>query len=201
MKATWLNRFMLLLIIGLGSMLTACAQVHTETTYADVAFSDRVAQADLIVVGKVTNISQTLWNQDSGEYWEETSADGSTLITGISYYTIDIEVNQSVVADVAAATVAVTAIGENTLVGEAASSEQNDQLKVGDEVVVFAQKSEMAWRENGTRSILQLMGIPNESYLIKGEDGLYHSVNSSVPAISLEDLIDDITEQRSVAGS
>lgn len=202
MKTIWINRFVILLIFVLGSALTACSEVHTEATYANVTYDERVEQADTIVVGKVTNISESLWNQDSGEYWEEKSGDGSTIYTGISYTTFDIEVSQFIVGDADVTTITVTTVGESPFISEAGSSQQNELVKIGDEVVVFAQHTELAWRGGGTRSILQLMGVPNESYLVKGTDGLYHSASTSPdPAISLENLINEITERRSTEGS
>lgn len=198
MKTSWLKQTTWLLILLWGSALVSCTQVYTETTYADVTYDQRVAQADLIVAGKITHISETLWNQDSGAYWEEKSADGSTVYTGVAYYTIDIEVSQSIVANAENKPVTLVVVGESIL---SSNDTPTNPLQVGSEVVMFAEEAGLAWRGGGTHPILELMGVPSESYLLKGADGLYHSANSAIPPSSLEDLIREIATKRTAGGA
>ena len=195
MNMKGIGRLWLLVGLVASNLLAACTQVHTEATYVELSLDQRVEGASIVAVGKVTDISETLWNQDNGQYWEEPSDDGGTIYTAISYYTVDIEVSQFVVADVESATITVVGVGDSVAVGEGQDG-ANGGLEVGDEVIVFAQRTELAWRGEQTRPILELMGVPTESYLIKGADGLYHSNNSSQAAISLDELMAKVATQR-----
>lgn len=49
---------------------------ETESVY--FIQEELLAEADIIFVGKVLTISPTRWNQDSGEYWTETTVEGVT---------------------------------------------------------------------------------------------------------------------------
>lgn len=184
-----INRLGMFLVLLVCSWLVACAQPHTEATYTELTLEQRMEQATIIVAGTVTNVSGVLWNQDNGEYWEEDSEDGGTIYTGTAYYTVDIEVDQFIAGSAETNVLTVTAIGDTP-------DQASGELVVGNEVVVFAQQTDMAWRGGGTRPILELMGVPTESYLVKGNDGLYHPANETQGSLSLEDLLAKVAEQR-----
>jgi len=90
-------------------------------------------------------------------------------------------------------------------------------LQNGQEIIVFAMQTELAWRDPsrpielktnpggsayfdiGRRTIITLMGVPANAYLVKGSDGLYYhaeeATNRQEP-VSLDTLIQDISQER-----
>jgi hypothetical protein len=67
-------------------------------------------------------------------------------------------------------------------------------LKVGDEAVIFAIQTDLAWRD-GTRPILELIGSPTDAHFIRGDDGLYHGRPNEKP-VSLKELITQVAQRR-----
>jgi hypothetical protein len=223
------NTKTLLLAFGatLGLLLAACTSpessvervehvesvehVEVSSCYVEASFEDRIEQSNLIFTGTVMNMSPTRWNQDSGEYWEEEVDD--TIYTALSFYTVEISVDKLIVADhqIDDDRVILTILGANpstseegvvTEYGLVSSSLDGDvpDWQVGDEIVVFARQTELAWRD-GKRPIWQLIGLPTESYLVKGDDGLYYFQNSDAEranVLSLETLITQIAQRRQV---
>ena len=182
-----------ILFLFLAVLLTACTQRQFSAVYADMTFDERIAQANSAITGKVLQISPTLWNQDSGQYWE------SDQTSALPYFTIEIAIDRVIFADEPLnETLIVTAIGQSPVGNQDADNdiqaEQSVNLQVGDEVVVLAQKTEMAWRD-GSRAIWQLMGLPSESFLRQGTDGLYYLGNTVQG--SLENVIEQIHAKRS----
>lgn len=55
-----------------------------------------IKNADVIVAGKVIAIGETRWNQDSGQYWEETFQYGAyeTIVSALPYYEITMSVDR-----------------------------------------------------------------------------------------------------------
>lgn len=181
-----------ILFLFLVVLLTACTQRQFSAVYTDMTFDERIAQANSAIAGKVLQISPTLWNQDSGQYWE------SDQTTALPYFTIEIAVDRVIFADEPLKeTLTVTVIGQSPVGSLDADNdiqaEQSVNLQVGDEVVVLAQKTEMAWRD-GSRPIWQLMGLPSESYLQKGADGLFYL--AGVVQGSLEQVIEQVATKR-----
>lgn len=89
-------------------------------------------------------------------------------------------------------------------------------LQVGQELLVFAGQIEIAWRDPsrpielltqpdgttyfdiGRRSVITLLGLPSNAYLVKGNDGLYHpapgATNHEEP-ISLDTLLPELSAE------
>lgn len=188
--AIWL----LLMILSLAACGTE--QLSIETSYADVAINEQIEQADIIFAGRITGISETLWNQDSGEYWEEIVKDEveETLHTALPYYTIEFAVVQPIINVQKGETLVVTVIGTSPLEKQQAEDSEYS-LRVGSEVVMFVRHSEMAWRD-GQRPILQLMSAPEKSCFVRGNDGLYQTAHQGERRLSLEELIIRIEQER-----
>lgn len=186
-------------LLLMALFLTACGaeqvQLFSEASYADVAIDEQIEQANIIFAGTVTNISKTLWNQDSGEYWEEVVKDegGETLHVALPYYTIELVVDQPIVNTQKGETLVVTVIGTSPLEEQQASSKYS--LQVGSEVVIFLRRSEMAWRD-GKRPILQLMSAPEKSCFLRGDDGLYQTAHQNEGMTSLDKLMARIERRR-----
>ncbi len=189
--------------------------------------------ADLIFAGKVLDISPTRWNQDSGEYWTETTEEGMTaegeqLTTTLSawpVYEVRLSVTQPIIDKIGVnQEVVLTLLGKSPIeavINDTTNGIQVDaetvNLQIGQELVVFAIQTELAWRgpnrpvelitnpdgtsyfDVGRRSIITLMGVHANAYLLKGSDGLYYhsekATNRQEP-ISLDSLTQDIFQKQ-----
>ena len=174
-----------------------------SASYAYVPFVEMIKYADLILTGQVTNIGETKWNQDSGEYWEETFKDeiGETTIPALPYYEVTISPAQIIVDALG--------INEDQLVVTVVGMSGENNLKTGDEMYTFVRQGEMAWYdgnvtynaktysfETGWKSVLFFTGAPDQSYLLKGPDGQYQFVENyeQLGPFSLDELINLIQE-------
>lgn len=185
-------------------------RVSMDFCYAVMTREEMIDQADLIFVGKVVNITPTRWNQDSGEYWDEDETPESD--SDLMYHEIELAILQPIVDRLGAGEKVVITVLGNSPVGpqpevrihgqpviiEDADSPAHD-LKVGDQALIFAEQREIAWRGGGMHPVLTLMGYPQDSYLIQGEDGLYHFWRSDLePPLSLEELLAQIEARREI---
>src|SRR5574341_921076 len=82
-------------------------------------------------------------------------------------------------------------VGDEIVIGGGAAH----NLQVGQSGVFFVTYKELAWR-GGTKSVLRFMGDPGYSYLLQGEDGLYHHGAPEGKVLSLDDLVKLINEHR-----
>lgn len=177
---------------------TSSITIEQEYSYFSLTREEMIDQAGVIFLGKVVNISSTQWNQDSGEPWYD-EATGA----GLQLHSIEFEVLQPIVDTVGLdKKVTITALGISPLDNQA-NKEGNEvmtqggpdhNLKVGDEAVIFAVKTDLAWRD-GTRPILELIGDPMDAHFIRGDDGLYHGRPNEKP-VSLKELITQIAQRR-----
>lgn len=209
--------------------------VNIEAEHILLTREDMLEQADIIFVGKVTNISPTRWNQDSGQYWQEVTEEGvaekgerlTTTHSAWPIHEIELSIVQPIVDEIGIdEKVILTLIGKSpvdnisqTNNGETIQIEGDSShaLQIGDEIIVFAVRTEIAWRDPnrpiklvtnedgvtyfdiGKRSIIDFIGIPSDSYLIKGDNGLFYSVEGATEyhePISLDQLIKRIGEKR-----
>ena len=69
------------------------------------------------------------------------------------------------------------------------------QFAVGQEMVVLARRSEIAWREGGTREVLAFAAWPTDAYF-SGGSGQYRRNNSELPGMTLAELSEYIQEWR-----
>ena len=160
--------------------------LDVDVTYQALTFDQMATQAGAILAGRVTRISPTRWNQDSGQYWEDVTVDAAGLETSngaLPYYEIELAVSESIVDALGldaqvdkGQPVVLTVIGMNpdqdpdTAIGVAAmtAADGEARLHVGDSVVAFTQPTRMAWR-TGTRPILAPMGAPEQGLRRIGE--------------------------------
>lgn len=154
--------------------------VRQFSHYATVTYPEMVAQAGAIWVGKVAGIGPTLWNQDSGEMWDN----------GMQLHYVHIEVLQPIVENIKLeGTVRVTVLGASPLDGYA-----DHDLQVGEQAVFFARATQLAWR-GGTKPIIELLGNPADSYLKMDGSNRYSGALRLGP-IELDDLISEIERLR-----
>lgn len=163
--------------------------IEVEFLYEKLSFSQRIRRSDAIFTGLITHVSETQWNQDSGEYWEDYSADGTTLYTALPVHFVELSLVESIDSKVQ--------VGRNvrlTILGNSPvdSPKPEHKLQVGNEVIVFARQTEIVWRD-GVRSVLELMSVPRESYLLRREDGRYAFSNpAAMSPLTLEDLTERV---------
>lgn len=137
-------------------------QVKQQASYAALPYEELINTADVIFVGKLIEISPTKWNQDSGEYWGEEA---------IQYYTLRFEVSEFVEDKIGAnnqKTIEITVLGPSLLDG---NTDYN--LQIGDEVLVFAGQTNLAWCDSGTKSVITLKTDPSLSFFIQNPNGNY----------------------------
>lgn len=187
----------MLVLAGLGALAVAGAawarqgseqtRIGVDVSYMAYDFPQLATGADAVLLGRVTRISPTLWNQDSGEYWEELKVDQQgleTIYPALPYYEIELALERSLVdaanpglkpgAPVVFTVVGMSPLDDPHLVaeGDAARSGEGGELGLteGDRALLFGVRTELAWRQ-GSRPILQLMGEPSGAYLAVAEDG------------------------------
>lgn len=133
--------------------------MHFETI--GMTREEAIKKADLIVAARVTNISATQWNQDSGEYWRETTIEDASQGLETSHsawpiHTIELSVIEPIVDVLGVGqTVTLIVLGKSpapqdpTIEGSSVqiAGQPPHTLKVGDEVIVFATQGEIAWRD------------------------------------------------------
>ena len=176
---------------------TVQPQAHVfEASYEYLTLDELIAQADLIVIGQVIDISPARWNQDSGLFWQ---ADHSSFAT-LPYHQLEIAVSQVLAGDVATdQTLTVTVLGaspagsfdsQDTVVGEPAH-----RLQVGQEQLFLLRQGEIAWRGRRQPAIL-FLGYPGDSYLTQGADHRYRlTQRQDEKALSLEMLQEKIAQK------
>lgn len=165
---------------------------RVDLLYQSISREKAVRSSQVIVRGFVGDVSDTMWNQSSGEYWEEDTPDG-TLLSAIPFYTVRIDPIESLLTDQGriGETVTLTILGESPLAHEGSSP-----FEIGGEVVVFAERGRIAWRK-GTKRVIQLVGAPEESILVLDKGGSFYSpADRSHAFIDLNDLREDIIRLR-----
>jgi hypothetical protein len=166
-------------------------------------------------------IGETRWNQDSGQYWEETFqySGYETIVSALPYYEITMSVDR-LLADspgIKEGQLIITVMGTSLLDHQEEASPIHP--KSGDEIVAFVRQGEIGWRrgeitynkedgslETGRKAAMLLMGGPDNSHLLRNENGLYYRpsaedspfspVEELTSAISLEELAKMVQEKR-----
>ena len=165
---------------------TPTIQIIQLYSFVSIGREEMIDQSDAIFLGRVTDISPTRWNQDSGEEWVD-SESGS----GLQYHTIEFEMFERFVDTLGLGRqVTITALGISPLEGSA-----DHDLQLGDQAVIFAVARDLAWRGGTTRPIVRLTNAPTESYYIQKDDGLYQG-RWNEDSVSLEALIGRVAERR-----
>jgi hypothetical protein len=150
-----------------------------------------IDKADAILVGRVTAISPSSWNQDSGEPWQH--EEGANNPSPLILHTIELEVIEPIIDDIGlGSTITITVLSSSPV--DPSPSEVAHDLQVGDETVIFVRQTDIAWRD-GTRPATLLVGYPRDAHYIKGNDGLYHRKKDSKP-VPLGQLIAEIAKRR-----
>lgn len=165
--------------------------VQTHASYIRLSREEMLKQADAIVAGQVTQVSATRFNQDSGELWEARVGEATPL----ALHYVEVQITEVLAGGVELeekGNVTIAVLGTSSM---DSPSQADHQLKPGDQVIVFLQSAELAWRE-GTRPVWRFVAAPAESALALQSDGLYHDGWRDESPLTLEDLEVQIAQQR-----
>lgn len=182
----------IILFIGAGGMdaflvRSGNLRVESQVDYVALPFDELVKTSDVILVGKVVELTPSRWNQDSGEYWAD----------GMQYHLVRIEVSQFIVDKIGASsqkTIEIMVGGESIAEGN-----YDYNLNVGDEVFAFAGLVDLAWK-GGTKSMLQVSTTPSLAFFVRqnpsGEFAgvIVNQLGQSNVSMPLPDLIAKIEE-------
>ncbi len=158
--------------------------------------ADVLAQTEAAFLGEVTAISPTHFNQDSGQYYG-----GAEAIHTVTFRVIEPLVDEiGLGPEVSLTSLAGSPVDKGHVELEGADIDCYDvtvshQFAVGQEMVVLARRSEIAWREGGTREVLAFAAWPTDAYF-SGGSGQYRRNNSELPGMTLAELSEYIQEWR-----
>jgi len=179
------------------TVVIECIRVVSDIMIAGDA--DVLAETEAAFLGEVIAISPT-HNQDSGQYYTD----------AMGVHTVTFRVIEPIVDEIGLGP-------EVTLTSLAGSPVDNGhvdieggnvacydiyvshQFAIGQQMVVLARRSGIAWREGGTREVLAFAAWPTDAYFFTDEQGHYRRNNSELPAMTLAELSAYIREWR--AGS
>lgn len=202
--------------------------VKVEAEYVVMPQNEMIAEADAIVLGVVTSIAESRWNQADGTYWEDVTFEGKnkeTLHTALLFHEVELTILEPLLDKIGLPPdkIIITELGKspleekNVVIDGVEYENEGYTLAPGDEVIVFLEQGEMAFRDpdkpislqqaedgetyfdSGSRGIVGFLVKPDESFYIKGEDGLYYSPASKEQPISLEILVQEIAAIRDLA--
>jgi hypothetical protein len=122
----------------------------------------QITESDLIVVGTITDISGTCYNQDGGEYYSN----------GLPYFEVRLTVDDYLQQRLGIDTPELVL----TAVGYGLSPHSEWPFAVGDQVLAFVVDRELAWRGTSGRPILRPFDDPTSSFLLAQPDGSFASV-------------------------
>lgn len=145
-------------------------RVEQHASYINLSYENLINQSDIILVGTLSEISPSKWNQDSGEYWSDDS--NPRLATPVEFHMLKFNISKTIIDKIGIndqPTIDITVLGVSPLDGNADYS-----LAVGDNVVVFANKTELIWRGGQTKPIIEVATAPSFDFFIKStKDGLF----------------------------
>jgi hypothetical protein len=174
---------------------TSTPQIVTSSSYIWMSMEEIIKSADAIIEARVESISGTLWNSDDGEPWEP---DFPEEISFSQYVPLDLQIHYItlfVKHDLLqhfnkGKEIEVVVLDNSPRDGFGASHD----LEVGDHIIAFMQKNEIAWK-GCKKQILQFISRPLNSYYKQGKDGNYFHVDGPTP-ISISDIFEMASEIR-----
>lgn len=143
------------------------ALITLEASYAELPPELMVTEADLIFAGEVQAISDSRWNQDSGDYWVE----------GLPYHQVTFFVTHHLKGNIEKEVV-VTILGNNpseSITAQAVMPSPHT-LQIGDEALIFARQTTLTWRGEKSVLAIMLLGNPATSIALKTGEG-YQTTN------------------------
>lgn len=171
--------------------------IIVDFSYEEMTLPERIEAADSVVRGTVLDVSPTLWNQDSGLYWEETLFDdvGETTRTALPYYEVEVSVSDLPLSfRRMGKSVVVTVLGMSPI----DNPFSDFSIAAGDDIVLFARDGAIAWKDGKRREVFMPVGDPHASFLRKDADGLYRELgDESGDGVTLDSIEHDVLFLRS----
>lgn len=130
------------------------SSIKMVAIFADIPLEEQFSDADLSVIGTITNISEMHWNSDDGKAWVKDSTNYRSALLPVFETTIKVE--KVLKGDKAKEAKEITW----TVVGTP------DRLSLNklDKIKIHLKQKDMAWKENGFKAIYGVTGIPELSY-------------------------------------
>lgn len=168
-------------ITGSGFAVGAGRTVCVDFDSASMSPEDRARETRWVVHGIVTSVGSTRWNTDDGRYWDNPSASAATL----PYHVITIAPTELLLDEndalVGSTSVDILIPRMSPVDSNGCGASSVGPFAVGDEVVVFLERRQIAWQTGEMRRFLQTVGDPAGSTLFRSSDGNFHE------ALSMED--------------
>lgn len=137
-----------------------------------LSYDQTLDLSDIVFIGKVTNVSKTSWNQDSGEFWLDTAPNSNVpAVVSLQIHFVDLTVDRYLLDKVSyrdQKTIQLAILGVSP-----ADDGAEYSLKTGDTILVFARKTEIAWREGERRPVITFLSSPDLSYFNQQSDGSF----------------------------
>lgn len=131
--------------------------VDQHFSYTAPAYEQLINDADVVFAGTLKHISHSKWNQDNDEYWTDESP--ARVTTPLQYHTLQFDVSQFIINKTESKDlkkIEITVLGPSPIDGNA-----DYNLSIGDNVVVFARETELAWKEGSHRKpIIEIATAP-----------------------------------------
>lgn len=135
-----------------------------------LSYDQMLDLTDIVFIGKVTNVSKTSWNQDSGQFWLDTAPNVPAVVP-LQIHFVDLAVDRYLLDKVSyrdQKTIQLAILGVSPVDNGAEYS-----LKTGDTILVFARRTEIAWREGERRPVITFLSSPDLSYFNQQSDGSF----------------------------
>ncbi len=173
--------------------------VTISSSYPLLSFEEVIDLSDAIVLGRILDISSTMWNQDSGEFWDDRSSE----ISALPYYQIFLEVIDPISDTLSIPEkFVVTEIGISPVDNQFGSEDTGSKIQfrtsegfeqIGDVGIVFLKKADIAWRD-GSIGVLSYTTDPVKSFLPSSSEGLFNTKQNGDEWLSYEEIIGLISQ-------
>lgn len=156
----------------------------TRFSIVAIPWEQTNSQADVVVEGKIQAVSQTAWNQDSGDLWgssieEAKSGSGDEQaqsgVFALPYYTIEVKVDRVILGDAKPGDVLTfTVLGNSPYDPLNGGPVDERYIAKGSSVLAYGTYRPMPWKGEGERKVLMVTGgIPNRGFLMGQPDGTF----------------------------
>ncbi len=169
--------------------------VAASSLYAYIAPSDRFAIADIVVTGRVQEISSTKYNSDDGSIWNGGSG------TLLPIHTISIAIKEILKSKdhIKDNQLTITAIGQSP--NDPYNVHPDHSIQTSDFIVAYLNVGFLTWKDNEVRNVIQFINSPESSYKLQLNDGLFYAQhdNEEEAPQTLTQIRNEASEQQRLA--
>ncbi|MEK7579126.1 MAG: matrixin family metalloprotease [Patescibacteria group bacterium] len=150
---------------------------------------DRARESEAVIHGVVRSVGPTLWNSESGEYWE----DPLSPVAPLPYHIVEVDWDDSLYDEKdsfkGSSTIAIL-VPRMSSFDKEFCPEGVGPFEEGEEVVVFLANRDLAWREGSFRTFVGSVTDPAASLFLRSQDGLFRSLGMSLSeeGVTLEEI-------------